>query len=153
MRPCVATLLLTNRTVLLAGMPTHAQIGHCALSGPFPSPPPSSGLDANAPGECVEAPGGLDAGQRGQSQSRPGIVSSQTEGCVSCLRDPCSPSSELSTLTGHRGHCLLTQPGQEPCHLQKRVHTFGYFHVSVSNFLKNKPSLNLVSKYWRNLCF
>ena len=53
-------------------------------------------------------------------------------------KDSHNPAREASALTGHWGHCLLTQPGQEPCHLQKGVHTFRYFHMRVSNFLRGE---------------
>lgn len=49
-----------------------------------------------------------------------------------------SPMEGLNS-AGHRSHGLLTQPGQEPSHLQQGVHTFRHFHVSVSDLLQRKP--------------
>lgn len=52
--------------------------------------------------------------------------------------------SLIRYLTCCRGCCLLTQPGQQSGHLQKRVHTFCYFHVRVANFLTRKTLSNLL---------
>lgn len=81
-----------------------------------------------------------------------GGLFSKSEGADSCLswtrtlRTPVTPSNEFSPLTGHRGHCLLAQPGQEPCHLQEGVHAFCYLHMRVSDFLKSKAHVKLVNK-------
>lgn len=52
--------------------------------------------------------------------------------------------SSIRYLTCCRGCRLLTQPGQQSGHLQKRVHTFCYFHVRVANFLMRKTLSNLL---------
>lgn len=140
LQTCPATLLLANCTVLLAKMPTHTQAGCRALDilgGLSPVPTSQSlGLNANALETCVEARGR----PRHVTKRRVPLpvwaaFSPRAEGCESRLSGTLVTPSMSSPLTGHRGHCLLTQPGQEPCHLQKRVHTFGYLHMSVSNFL------------------
>lgn len=110
-------------------------------------------LNVNARGDMLETivlkEGGL------QYPSKAAFLSWVRRLWLLSLRDDGShnPINELSALTGHRGHCLLTQPGQEPCHLQEGVHTFCYFHMSVSNFLKNKSNLNLLSKWGRSILF
>ena len=124
------------------------------FSGAFPATRfLSRGPNANAPAAAWEHQEGRDALKKGEFHWGPGSIffQSRSLGPLS-FRDSHNPSNEFSTLTGHRGHCLLTQPGQQPWHLQKGVHTFCYLHMSVSNFLKNKSNLNLV-KWGRNLFF
>lgn len=155
---CHITADKSVHTVLLAKIPTHAQLGAMpwTFSGALPpvSMSLSLGLNANA-WRCVwKHQEGHDMLMKGESQCQSGqhFLPKQRLWLLS-LRDSCNIISEFSALTGHRGHCLLTQPGQEPCHLQKGVHTFCYFHMSVSNFLKTKSNLNLVSKWGRDLFF
>lgn len=114
--------------------------GPWRVSGAFPCchPTTSLRLRVNAPG-AGETYWKVTA-RKMRSRAIQGSTFSKSEGYDSCLSvtRTHNPANEFSALTGHRGHCLLTQPGQEPCHLQKGVHTFRYFHMSVSNFLKKK---------------
>lgn len=41
--------------------------------------------------------------------------------------DSCNSINKASALTGHQGHCLLIQPGQEPSCLHKGVHSSAAF--------------------------
>lgn len=130
--PCI----IVNKIALLAKMPTHAQTGCCVLEvllGLSPVTSLSLGLNANARGDVRKHREGHGVLEEGVFQWQHFFPSRRL--WLLSLRDSWNLIAEFSTLTGHRGHCLLTQPGQKPCHLQKGVHTFCYFHMSISNFL------------------
>lgn len=139
MQTCPATLLLTNCIVLLAKMPTHTQAGCRALDilgGLSPRPVSEPGAECKRAGDVCRSTGR----PRHVTKRRVPLpvwaaFSPRAKALSPVSQGLLSPINEFSALTGHRGHRLLTQPGQEPCHLQKRVHTFGYLHMSVSNFL------------------
>lgn len=114
-----------------------------ACSGPIPST-----QEAEAGGSAVQGWAQLQGFKASLGYRRP--CSPRTKNEVSMFYDVLGTSPTTRQLdhqclsgkdpphfisTGHWSHGLLTQPGQEPSHLQQGVHTFRHFHVSVSNLL------------------